>query len=80
MAKVLSLSPRSLFYYSDLTLSQEFQPMGVQLSMKAALPLAQILATALCRSSNTGPRESMVSHRLHKAIDMHLRQICSWML
>ena len=47
---------RALSYYSDLTLSQEFQPMEMQLSMKAALPLAKILATALCRSSKTGPR------------------------
>ena len=42
-------------YYSDPTLSQEFQPMAAQLSMKAALPLAKILATASCRSSKTGP-------------------------
>ena len=42
-------------YYSDLTLSQEFQPKAAQLSMKAALPLAKILTTVPCRSSNTGP-------------------------
>ena len=46
---------RALSYFSDLTLSQEFQPMAAQLSMKAALPLAKILATASCRSSKTGP-------------------------
>ena len=34
---------------------QKFQPMAVQLSMKAALPLAKILATASCHSSKTGP-------------------------
>ena len=45
----------ALSYYSDLTLSQSFQPMGAQLSKKAALPLAQIIATASCRSSKTGP-------------------------
>ena len=50
---------RALSYYSDLTLSQEFQPMAAQLSMKAALPLAKILATASCRSSKTGPRAVM---------------------
>ena len=44
----------TLSYFSDLTLSQEFQPMAAQLSMKAALPLAKILATASCRSSKTG--------------------------
>ena len=49
----------ALSYYSDLTLSQEFQPMAAQLSMKASLPLAKILATAWCRSSKTGPRYSL---------------------
>ena len=38
-----------------LTLSQEFQPMAAQLSMKTALPLTKILATASCRSSKTAP-------------------------
>ena len=47
------LYPRALSYYSDLTLSQEFQPMAAQLSMKAALPLVKILVTASCRSSKT---------------------------
>ena len=47
----------ALSYYSDLTLLQEFQPTAAQLSMKAALPLAKILATASCRSSKTGPRQ-----------------------
>ena len=47
--------PWVLFYYSDLTLSESFQPMAAQLSNKAALPLAKILATASCRSSKTGP-------------------------
>ena len=42
-------------YYSDLMLSQAFQSMAVQLSKKAALPLAKIIATASCRSSKTGP-------------------------
>ena len=45
----------ALSYYSDLTLSQEFQPMAAQLSMKAALLLAKVLATSSCRSSKTGP-------------------------
>ena len=49
------LRPRALSYYSDLTLSQEFQPMAAQLSMKAAFPLANILATASCLGSKTGP-------------------------
>ena len=47
----------ALYYFSDLTLSV-FLPMATQLSMKAELPLAKSLATALFRSSNTG-------HRLH---------------
>ena len=46
---------RALSYYNDLALSQELHPMAAQLSMKAALPLAKILATASCRSSKTGP-------------------------
>ena len=45
----------ALSYYSNLTLSQTFQPMGAQLSKKAALPLAKILATTSCRSTKTGP-------------------------
>ena len=49
-------TPRTwaLNYYGDMTLSQTFQPMATQLSMKAVLPLAKGLATASCRSSNTG--------------------------
>ena len=41
-----SRQPRVLSHYSDLMLSQEFQPMAAQLSLKAALPSAKILATA----------------------------------
>ena len=36
--------------------SQKFQPMASQLSKKAALPLAKILATCRNNISNTGPR------------------------
>ena len=57
---------RALSYYSDLTLSQEFQPMAAQLSMKAALPLAKILATASCRSSKTGPSIGLVMAWCHQ--------------
>ena len=35
---------RALAYYSDLTLSQAFQPIATKLSKKAALPLAKIIA------------------------------------
>ena len=35
----------ALCYYCDMTLSEEFKPMGAQLSFKAALPLAEIFAT-----------------------------------
>ena len=35
-------SASALSYYIDLTLSQEFQPMAAQLSMKAALPLVKL--------------------------------------
>ena len=53
---ILWLWFRALSYYSDLTLSQSFQPMGAQLSKKAALPLAKIIATASCRSGKPRPR------------------------
>ena len=52
---LLGSQARALSYYSDLALSQAFQPMATQLSKKAALPLAKILATASCRSNTTGP-------------------------
>ena len=48
------MQPWALSCFSDLTLSQEFQPMAAQLSMKAALPLAKILATVSCHSCKTG--------------------------
>ena len=41
---------RVLCYNSGLTLSQSFQQMAAQLSVKAALPLAVIFATVLQRS------------------------------
>ena len=49
---------QALYYYSDLTLSHSFQPMGAQNSMTAVLPPAKSLAIASCRSSNTGPSTS----------------------
>ena len=49
------LSVQGSIYYSDLTPLQCFQPMAVQLSKKAVLPLAKILATASCRNNKTGP-------------------------
>ena len=49
---------RVLYYYSDLKLSQKFQPMAAQLSMKAALPLAEILAIAPCRCSNNNKSDA----------------------
>ena len=53
--RIFSPSSWALSCYSDLTLSQKFQPMAAQLSMKAALTLAKIPATASCRSSEQGP-------------------------
>ena len=41
----------ALSCYSDPTLPQSFQPMTGQLSMKAALPLAESLATVSCCSN-----------------------------
>ena len=60
----LVLAPALLSYYSDLMLSQAFQPMAVQISKKVALPLAKILATASCRSSKTGPWAYLIGHML----------------
>ena len=51
----------ALSYYSDLTLSQKFQPVAAQLSMKAAPPLTKILATASCRNSKTGSKPCWTS-------------------
>ena len=42
-----------LYYYSDLMLWQCYQPMAVQLFMKAGLRLAKILATVSCSTSDT---------------------------
>ena len=47
---------RALFYYCDMTPSQEFKPMWAQLPLKAVLPLAEGIATALDRCGKTGPR------------------------
>ena len=45
----------ALSYFCDMTLSQEFKPMGAQLSLKASLPLAERIATASDRCSKTWP-------------------------
>ena len=42
------------YHYCDMTLLQEIYTMGAQLSVKAALPLIEILATS-DSCSNTGP-------------------------
>ena len=49
------MAPMVLSYYCDMTLSQEFYPMEAQLSLKAALPMTERLATAEDRCSKTGP-------------------------
>ena len=51
---------QALYYYTDLTLLQSFQPMAAQLLKKAALPLAKTFVTASCRSNNTGPWDLFV--------------------
>ena len=50
--------PRALSYYSDLTLSQEFQLMVAQLSMKTVLPLVKILAAS---PINWDPDNTLIS-------------------
>ena len=49
------LWPWALYYWRFCDTSQEFQPMASQLSKKAAIPLAKILATCRNNVSNTGP-------------------------
>ena len=53
--KQTCFSTRALYYQRFCDTSQEFQPMASQLSKKAALPLAKILATCRNNVSNTGP-------------------------
>ena len=67
--------PRALYYNCGMTLLQDFWPMEAQLSLKAALPLAESIATASDRCGNTGPcclsicdRTWAPSQRAHDAI------------
>ena len=52
---------RALFYYCDMTLSQKFEPMAAQLSLKAAMPLTERIATGSDRCSKTGPSDDKLS-------------------
>ena len=45
--------PRTLCYYYGMTLSQEFEPMGAQLCLKAALPLGEMITITSDRCSKT---------------------------
>ena len=51
----ICLQAWALYYLCDITLSQEFSPMGAQLSLKTVLQMAEILATASNLCNNTGP-------------------------
>ena len=68
----------ALSYYSDMTLSQEFQPMAAQLSMKAALPLAKFLRqrhVAVVRqgpASYTGRSKQVTLTHWHKHDVMYI--------
>ena len=62
---------KALYYNSDLMLSQSFQPMAVQLSKKAALPLAKTIATVVVIQSSIShdwcwPSSPGVFRRLHQ--------------
>ena len=46
---------RALSYCCDVALLRKFWPMGAQLHLKAALPLALMIVTASGRCSGTGP-------------------------
>ena len=64
----------SLYWIRVLTLLRAFQPMAAQLSKKAVLPLAKILATASCRSSKTGPRYRSLKPFIRKTrTDLHIQ-------
>ena len=52
---------RAFYYYCNQTFSQSFQPMVMQLTIKAVLPLAKSPVTVSCRSSNTGPWPAWVN-------------------
>ena len=62
----------ALSFCSDLTLSQEFQPMAAQLSIKAALPLAKIQVRQLyCPASRT----TLVATRFRVAVICPIIQV-----
>ena len=76
--------PRILSYYCDMTLLQEFQPMGAQLSLKAVLPLAERLATVSDHCNKTGPCSASpvvccyaVCEHMHPCIESFF-MIMSW--
>ena len=50
---MVQLQSKALYYYCDMTQSQNFLPMGAQCSLKAALPLAERI-TVSNRDSNAG--------------------------
>ena len=54
-SNIIIMSRRTDLYHY-LTLSQSFQPMAAQLSLKAALPSAKSLRTASYPSGDTEPR------------------------
>ena len=67
------VAPRDLSYYCDMTPSQE-----LQLSMKAAVPLVEMFATASCRCSKTGPgniKPHIIIDVIPVAYIAHLRSI-----
>ena len=55
-------------------MSQTFWPMGAQLSLKAAMPLVEILATCRKNVSNTGPSVATWDYRCSD----HLKNNCIW--
>ena len=63
---------RALYYLRFCDTSQEFQPMASQLSKKATLPLAKILATCRNNVSNTRPSTVKLLHSYRLA-----RQDCN---
>ena len=69
----------ALYYYCHITLSQDFEAMGVQLSLKATLPLAERIVTASDCRSNTVPWSYVplaLPHRLDLSMMFCIAMCC----
>ena len=68
-----------LYYYCHMSLSQGFQPLAAQLSLKAALPLAERIAIISNRCSNTGLWSVGIFEGVVSVIlELNKSDICNW--